>query len=55
MSERTMVVSLTVVTENQEDAVRVGEVFARAAVGLVLEGITVNLNLGIPDDEDGDR
>jgi hypothetical protein len=48
-----MVVGLTVVTEDQEEAVRAGEVFARAAVGLLLEGITVNLNLGIPDDEDG--
>jgi hypothetical protein len=39
-----MVVSLTVVTADQ---------FARAAVGLALEGVTVNLNLGIPD-EDGE-
>jgi hypothetical protein len=49
-----MVVSLTVVTEDQEEAVRAGEVFARTAVGLALEGVTVNLNLGTPDDEDGE-
>ncbi len=46
-----VVVSATVVTENPEHAARAAEVLARAAAGLVLDGINVNVSLGIPDDD----
>lgn len=49
------VVSLTVVSENPEHVTRAAEVMARAAAGLVLEGVTVNLNLGIPSDDEAER
>jgi hypothetical protein len=47
-----IVVSATVVTENPEHAARAAEVLARAAAGLVLDGISVNVSLGIPDDDE---
>ena len=46
-----IVVSATVVTDNPEHAARAAEVLARAAAGLVLDGISVNVSLGIPDDD----
>jgi len=50
-SRRTTVVSLTVVTEVEEHVTKAAEAFARIAAGLVLDGITVNLNLGQVDDD----
>jgi hypothetical protein len=51
-----LVVSLSVVTEDEQAAVRASEVMARAAAGLALEGITVSLTIGtvIDDGEDDD-
>ena len=48
----TVVVSLTIVTDQPDHVVRASEVFARAAAGLILEGVNVNLSFGIPDDDD---
>lgn len=48
-----LVVSLTLVTEDPEAAARSAEVMARAAAGLALEGLSVSLSLGtVTDDED---
>lgn len=47
----TIVISASVVTENPEHANRAAEVLGRAAAGLVLDGINVNLSMGIPEDE----
>lgn len=47
-----MVVSLAVVSAEVEHITRAAEVMARAAAGLALEGIDVNLSLGTPGDED---
>ena len=52
MSERSIVVSATVVTEDQTHAARAAEVLARAAAGLVLEGISINVNFGIADGDE---
>lgn len=51
-AEDVLVVSATVVTDKPEAAVRAAEVFARAAAGLVLEGISVNVSLGKPSVEE---
>jgi hypothetical protein len=48
----TIVISATVVTEDQTQATRAAEVLARAAAGLVLEGMNVSVSMGIPDDDD---
>lgn len=48
----TLVVSLTVVTEDPNEATRTAEVMARAATGLALEGIRVSLTIGTVDDVD---
>lgn len=48
----TVVISATVVTDNPDHAARAAEVLARAAAGLVLDGVPVNVSLGVPDDED---
>ena len=45
----TVVISASVVTENPDQA---AEVLARAAAGLVLEGIAVSVSMGVPDDKD---
>ena len=50
----TMVVSLTVVSDQPEVVARAAEVMGRAAAGLALEGIMVNLSMGTPGDEDDD-
>jgi len=51
----TMVVSLTVVSDKAEVVARAAEVMGRAAAGLALEGIMVNLSMGDPGpDEDDD-
>lgn len=52
---KTVVVSVSIVTDNPADVVRASEVFARAASGLVLEGINVSLTLGIPSDDNEDE
>jgi hypothetical protein len=48
----TIVVSASVVTEDQSQAARAAEVLARAAAGLVLEGISVSVSLSRVDDEE---
>lgn len=47
-----IVVSATVVTEDPEHAAQAAEVLARAAAGLVLAGISVNVSLGVVEDEE---
>lgn len=50
-----IVISAAVVTENPQHAARAAEVLARAAAGLVLDGIDVSVSMGIPmEDEDDD-
>jgi hypothetical protein len=46
-----IVISASVVTDNPEHATRAAEVLARAATGLVLEGIYVNVSMGIAEEE----
>ena len=43
--EETVVCSITVVTNNPEHITRAAEVMARAAAGLVLEGMSVSVSL----------
>jgi hypothetical protein len=50
--DKATVVSVSVVSENPEHIVKAAEVFARAAAGLVLDGIMVNLSMGQGEDED---
>lgn len=53
---RSIVVSATVVTDDQEHAARTAEVLARAVTGLVLEGVSGSLSLQVleeDDEEDG--
>jgi hypothetical protein len=50
-----MVISVGVVTDDPVHAVKAAEVFARAAAGLVLEGINVSVNMGIPDECEHDH
>lgn len=45
-------ISMTVITDDEQTAVKVWEVIGRAAVGLALEGITVSMNASKMDDED---
>lgn len=53
MSDRpTIVVSVTVVTDDPEQVTRTGEAFNRAAAGLALDGISVSVDYGIPNDDD---
>jgi hypothetical protein len=48
-----LVISLTVVQQDEPmDVARVSEVFARAAAGLALEGISVMLAFGTVKEED---
>lgn len=49
---KTVVVSATVVTEDPTHATKAAEVLARAAAGLVLDGIAVSVSMGLPDDEE---
>lgn len=56
MAASSIVVSLTVVTENQHHATRAAESFARVATGLVLDGIDVSLSLtDLEADDDVDE
>lgn len=50
--DRVMVISATVVTTSPDHAVRAAEVLARAASGLILDGIDVSVSMGIPEDDD---
>lgn len=47
-----IVVSLTVVSEDQTETTRAAEAMARCATGLALEGITVSLSIGTVEDEE---
>lgn len=52
-----LVISLSVVTDDHNHALRAYEVLGRAAVGLALEGIQVGTNIttiDILDEEDGE-
>lgn len=50
--DRSIVVTLTVVTENDEHAIRAAEAMIRVASGLVLDGVNVSLSLAaVPDDD----
>jgi hypothetical protein len=46
-----MVVSVTLVTEDQEAVVRAVESFARAAAGLALEGLMVSVTVSTLEDD----
>lgn len=48
----TIVVSATVVTDDPTHAARAAEVLARAAAGLVLDGISVTVSLGVPEEDE---
>lgn len=48
---KVVVVSVAVVTAKPETVARAAEVLARAAAGLVMEGIDVSVSLGVPDEE----
>ncbi len=50
--DEAMVISATVVTTDHEKAARAAEVLARAASGLVLDGISVSLTLYRTDEEE---
>jgi hypothetical protein len=49
-----IIISASVVTDNPEHATRAAEVLARAATGLVLDGIDVSVAMGIPPEDDPD-
>jgi hypothetical protein len=46
-----LVVSLTIVTEDPNEATTAAEVMARAAAGLALEGLLVSLTIGTATDD----
>lgn len=48
----TVVITAAVVTDDQQAAARAAEVLARAATGLVLDGINVSISMGVPEEED---
>jgi hypothetical protein len=53
VSGRSIVLSLTVVTEDENVAVKAWEVIGRAAVGLALDDVPVSTTIGtVEDDED---
>jgi len=45
-------VSMFVITDNQDQAVRVLEAFSRVATGLALDGVDVHLSAGPPESDD---
>lgn len=47
-----LAVSADVFTENQEHAAKAAEVLARAAVGLLLDGVQVTVSMSVLDEED---
>lgn len=52
---RSLVVSVSVVTANENDAVKALEAFARVAAGLALDGLPVSVTIGsVEDDDDED-
>lgn len=50
-SQKEYLVSLNVMTKDPHNLSRVAEVLARAATGLTLEGLTVNMNMTELDSE----
>lgn len=48
---KAIVISATVVTEDHAAALKAAEVLARAAAGLVLDGIDVSVSMGRPSDD----
>lgn len=50
--EDTVVVSLTVVTDNPEHITKAAEVMGRAGAGLLLDGMSVSLTMGRGDAEE---
>lgn len=52
MPDKTIIITASVVTEDHNQAARAAEVLARAAAGLVLEGISVGVTMGQLDEED---
>ena len=56
MADDDIVISASVVTNNPEHATRAAEVFARAAAGLVLDGVGVSIGMQmVPDEPDDER
>lgn len=49
------VISASVVTDTPMHATKAAEVLARAAAGLLLDGIQASLTMGIPVDDDEDE
>jgi hypothetical protein len=49
-----IVLSLTVITEDQAAAVKAWEVLGRSAIGLALDEITVSTSVGTVEDDDED-
>lgn len=54
MPDPTLVLSLTVITDDTTSALKAYEVLGRAAVGLALEGIQVGTNITTIDPEEDD-
>lgn len=55
MTMAELVISATVVTEDQNAATRAAEAFSRAATGLALEGINASVTMStVGDSGDGD-
>jgi hypothetical protein len=53
LSDKTAIIlSLTVITEDENVAVKVWEVVGRAAVGLALEGVYVSTNISRAEDDE---
>ena len=55
MNGKVAVVSLTMVSKDPQEITKASEVMARAGAGLTLDGITVNLNFGWTDDQEGEE
>lgn len=53
-SAKHLVVSATVVTQDQSKAARVVEVLARASTGLALEGLSISITMGTAIEVDDD-
>ncbi len=49
---QSIVVSLSIVTTNEDHVARAAEAMSRLVIGLALEGIGVSLTIGTVDDED---
>jgi hypothetical protein len=51
----TFVITATVITNDPNQASLAAEVFARAGAGLVLDGVSVNVAMMIPDEQGDDE